>query len=183
MNYHIIKTDDMLNGDGLRVVLFLSGCNIHCKGCHNPETWDFNSGMLFDDNAKQKVFNELKKEHIKGVTISGGNPLEYQNLSDVYDLLKEIKIKFPQKDIWLYTGYELTDDDFDTTVDVGWDNGLLLNYILAMCNIVVDGAYIEKLRDVNYPWAGSTNQRIIDVKKTIKNKKITLYKKDKNYEI
>lgn len=175
MNYHMIRTDDMLNGDGLRVVLFVSGCNNKCEGCHNPETWDINSGNKFTQEALNEILNEVSKDYISGITISGGDPLLYENLCDVFDIVKAIKDKFPQKTIWLYTGYELSVHDFDDTVEVCWDNGLLKNHILSKCDVVCDGKFIESLADVNCPWVGSTNQRVIDVKKTMEAKEIVLY--------
>lgn len=172
MNYIKISKCDIANGTGIRVVFWASGCSLHCKGCHNPETWDFNSGKPFDDNAKQKLFDALNKPWVKGITFSGGHPLEYENLPDIYNIVKEVKEKFPNKDVWLYTGYTLSINDFDTSVDIGWDNGLLRNYILAMCDVVVDGPYIEEQRDVSLPFRGSKNQRLIDVKKTLEQNKI-----------
>lgn len=172
MNYHKIEKTSVANGEGVRCVLWVSGCSLHCKGCHNPETWDVNSGKLFDDDAKQKLYDILNKPYIQGITFSGGHPLEYENLPDVYNLIKEIRTRFPSKDIWLYTGYVLSINDFDTTVDIGWDNGLLRNYILSLCDVVVDGPYIEELRDITLKFKGSRNQRLINVKETIKQGKI-----------
>ena len=176
MNYLGITKCDIANGTGIRVVFWASGCSLHCNGCHNPETWDFHSGKPFDDNAKQKLFDALNKPWIKGITLSGGHPLEYENLPDIYNIVKEVKEKFPNKDVWLYTGYTLSINDFDTSVDIGWDNGLLRNYILAMCDVVVDGPYIEEQRDVSLPFRGSKNQRLIDVKKTLEQNKIVTIK-------
>ena len=176
MNYIKISKCDIANGTGIRVVFWASGCSLHCNGCHNPETWDFHSGKPFDDNAKQKLFDALNKPWIKGITLSGGHPLEYENLPDIYNIVKEVKEKFPNKDVWLYTGYTLSINDFDTSVDIGWDNGLLRNYILAMCDVVVDGPYIEEQRDVSLPFRGSKNQRLIDVKKTLEQNKIVTIK-------
>lgn len=175
MNYMYITKSDMSSGPGVRVVLWVSGCTLHCKNCHNPETWDFNAGKLFDEAAKQDLFEALNHPWISGLTISGGHPLEYENLPDVYDIIKEMKIKYPDKTIWLYTGYELSINDFDTSVDICWDNGLLRNYILAMCDVVVDGPYVDSLRDISLKFRGSSNQRLIDVKKTIKQNQIVLY--------
>lgn len=172
MNYLQIDKSSISNGPGVRVVLWVSGCKLHCKGCQNPESWDFCAGNLFDEEAKNELFESLNKPYIRGVTISGGHPLEYENLPDVYDLIKEIKTKFPEKDIWLYTGYVLFENDFDNTVDICWDNGLLRNYILAMCDVVVDGPYVEMQRDITLAFRGSKNQRIIDVHETIKQGKI-----------
>lgn len=178
MNYHIIRTDDMLNGDGLRVVVFVSGCTKKCEGCHNPETWDFQSGKEFTLDNLTEVEKELDKDYISGITLSGGDPLEYNNLPDTYDIVYNVKKKYPNKTIWLYTGLELGYEngrgDF-ADVDVGWDNGLLRNHILRMCDVVCDGKFIKSKADINCPWVGSTNQRVIDVKKTIKKGEIVLY--------
>lgn len=168
MNYMQIDKTSISNGLGVRTVLWCAGCNIKCKNCFNPETWDFNAGKRFDDKAKQYLFEQLNKPYIKGLTLSGGHPLAYENLPDVYDVVKEVKEKFPQKDIWLYTGYALTITDFDTSIDCGFDNAAIRNYILAMCDVVVDGPYIDEQRDVTLAFRGSKNQRIIDVKETLK---------------
>lgn len=168
MNYMQIDKTSISNGLGVRTVLWCAGCNIKCKNCFNPETWDFNAGKMFDDKAKQYLFEQLNKPYIKGLTLSGGHPLAYENLPDVYDIVKEVKEKFSQKDIWLYTGYTLTITDFDTSIDCGFDNAAIRNYILAMCDVVVDGPYIDEQRDVTLAFRGSKNQRIIDVKETLK---------------
>lgn len=168
MNYMQIDKTSISNGLGVRTVLWCAGCNIKCKNCFNPETWDFNAGKMFDDKAKQYLFEQLNKPYINGLTLSGGHPLAYENLPDVYDVVKEVKEKFPQKDIWLYTGYALTITDFDTSIDCGFDNAAIRNYILAMCDVVVDGPYIDEQRDVTLAFRGSKNQRIIDVKETLK---------------
>lgn len=176
MNYLGISKCSIADGTGVRVVLWVSGCNIHCDNCHNPESWDFNAGKLFDNSAKEELFNALSKPWVQGLTLSGGHPLEYENLPVVYDIVKEEKEKFPNKDIWLYTGYTLSINDFNTSVDIDWDNGLLRNYILAMCDTVVDGPYIESLRDISLKFRGSSNQRLIDVRETIKQNQIILLK-------
>ena len=172
MNYHKIEKTSVANGTGVRVVLWVSGCSLHCKGCHNPETWDLNSGKPFDEEAKKELFEALDKSYIQGITFSGGHPLEYENLPQMYDLIKEIREKYQNKDVWLYTGYVLSINDFDTLSDLCWDNGLLRNRILAMCDIVVDGPYIEEQRDITLKFKGSVNQRLIDVKETIQQNKI-----------
>ncbi len=154
MNYHNITKDDMLNGDGLRVVLWVSGCSHGCKGCHNRITWDPNGGLLFDDSAKQEIFAELDKSYISGLTLSGGDPLFPGNRDTITSLVQEVKEKYPDKTIWLYTGYE-------------WEeikNLPLIPYL----DIIVDGKFIESLKDDKLHWRGSSNQRLIDVK----NKKI-----------
>ena len=161
MNYHNIKHNDQLNGDGLRVTLFVSGCSLHCPNCQNPQTWCQYSGIPFDEDAKQEIFEELNKDYISGITFSGGHPLEPYNLEEVTSLCKEIKQKYPRKTIWLYTGwnYEYV-KDFE-----------IMKYI----DVLVDGSYIESLRDISLKWRGSSNQRVIDMNKTRETKEITLY--------
>lgn len=172
MNYLEIDKSSISNGPGVRVVLWVAGCTLHCKGCQNPESWNFCAGKLFDETAKQELFKALNKPYIRGVSFSGGHPLEYESLPAMYDLIKEIQTQFPEKDIWLYTGYTLSINNFDTTIDICLDNGLLRNYILAMCDVVVDGPYIEGQRDITLKFRGSKNQRLIDVKETMKQNKI-----------
>ena len=168
MNYLGIDKSSISNGPGVRVVLWVSGCTVHCKGCQNPESWDFCAGKLFDEKAKQELFNALNKQYIRGITFSGGNPIERKNLSLIYDLIIEIKDKFPDKDIWLYTGWELTINDFrQSYIDI-----TMTNEIFRHCDVVIDGPYIEEQRDITLKFRGSKNQRLIDVKETIKQDKI-----------
>lgn len=176
MNYHNITHEDMNNGDGLRVVLWCSGCSLHCKGCQNPQTWDATSGILFDNQAKEEIFEQLSKPYIAGLTFSGGHPLEDYNAEEVYKLAKEIKEKFPQKTIWLYTGF-LWEHIFPTiTLDEFNIYNTYRQEIVRLCDVVVDGPYIEEQRDITLKWRGSKNQRVIDVKKTIEagNKNVIL---------
>lgn len=165
MNYHLIRTDDMLNGSGLRVVIFLSMCDHMCRGCHNPETWTGKGSKPFDVDAVEEIYSELDKDYISGITLSGGDPLNRANVKDVYFLLKDVCERYPNKNIWLYTGFTweqiLNDEE---KLDV-----------IKLCDVVVDGRFVQELADVNYPWAGSTNQCVIDVKKSLENKKMILY--------
>lgn len=161
MNYHNITKDDMLNGDGLRVVLWLAGCTHRCPGCQNPITWDVNGGIPFDDEAKQELFNELAKEYISGITLSGGDPLHPSSIGEVGKLVQEIKQKFPNKTIWLYTGFNFEDIrniDFIKDIDV-----------------IVDGKFVLDLLDVQLHWKGSSNQRVIDVKPSLSFDSIILH--------
>lgn len=177
MNYHKIEKTSVSNGTGIRVVLWISGCSLRCKGCQNPKTWSKNSGTLFDDEAKKELFDALDKPYIQGITFSGGHPLEEYNLNDVHVLIKEIKEHFPNKDIWLYTG--LT---FDNMLGLITSNSEIIDEtipelleIIKLCDVIVDGAYIERLKDIRLKWRGSSNQRVIDVQKSIKENKIILY--------
>ena len=146
MRYHNITKCDMLNGDGIRVVLWVSGCKLHCPGCHNPQTWAFNSGLKFSEQDKEELFEALDKSYIKGITLSGGNPLD--SYEEILALIKEIKEKFPSKDIWIYSGYT-----FDY---IEHNYKEILDYV----NVIVDGPYIEELRDVELHWRGSSNQKV-----------------------
>ena len=173
MNYHVVRTDDMLNGSGLRVVLFVSGCNHRCPECHNPETWDKDSGKLFDNEAIEEILKELDNDYISGLTLSGGDPLNHNNISDVYELVKVVKDKHPNKNIWIYTGF-VWEDIYFSELDDNF-NGLRRG-IVDYCDVLVDGKFIKDLADVNYPWCGSTNQRVIDVKKSLEAREVILYK-------
>ena len=161
MNYHNITKCDILNGEGVRVVLWLAGCSHHCKGCQNPITWDKDGGLPFDQNAKQELFDALLSDDIDGITFSGGDPLFCENRQEVGSLIEEISQKFKNKNIWLYTGFlweEVKDLPFMPLVDV-----------------LVDGRFeIDKL-DNSLLWKGSSNQRVIDVKKSLKSGDVVLY--------
>ncbi len=161
MRYHNITKDDMLNGDGLRVVLWVSGCTHCCKECHNPITWDPNSGILFDEAAKMEIFAELEKDYISGVTFSGGDPLHINNTFEITELAKEMKEKYPGKTIWLYTGSV-------------WEEIQHLD-IVKYIDILVDGEFELEKFDANLHWRGSANQRVIDVPETIRASKIVLH--------
>lgn len=165
MNYMMIRTDDMLNGDGLRVVLFCTSCHHYCKNCHNPETWDASNGCLFDEVAKESIFKELENDYISGLTLSGGDPLDDNNLDCILALCKDVKNKFPDKNIWLYSGYNW-EEIFEQNINNK------RRTIVELCDVFVDGVYIDELSDVKYHWAGSTNQKIIDVHKSLENKEI-----------
>lgn len=154
MRYCYISSDDMLNGDGLRVVLWVAGCEHHCEGCHNAFTWDPNGGMLFDEAAKTKLFNELEKDYISGITFSGGDPLHPNNMNEVRELILEISEKYPDKTIWLYSGYD-------------WDYIKMFDFVEHI-DVVVDGEFVKSLNDNSLKWRGSSNQRVINVAKSLK---------------
>lgn len=150
MNYMAIYKTSLADGIGWRTVLFVSGCNHKCKGCHNPESWNKNAGYPFTEETKQKLFEFLSKDYINGLTISGGDPLYSDNLSTVTKLCKEIKEKFPNKTIWVYTGSLYRDIK----------NLELMKYI----DVIVDGEFKINQKDTTLAYRGSYNQRIIDVK-------------------
>ena len=181
INYHNITHDDMNNGNGLRVVLWLSGCSHHCYNCQNPQTWNPDSGIPFDESAKQEIFNELSKDYISGITFSGGDPLHENNLDNVLKLVQEIRISFPDKTIWLYTGYDfdLLNSKYNeykyTPFAANADEWLTRWDIISNLNIVVDGEYIDEQKDLTLKWRGSKNQRVIDVKQSLAQNKVVLY--------
>lgn len=212
MNYLKIEKENVLNGFGVRVVLWCSGCDHHCRNCQNPITWNPNDGVQFDESAKKEIFDELSKDYIAGITFTGGDPLHSQNLKDVSDLVSELRVKYPitekkdttysdknnskhniliknsdeirlsypEKTIWLYTGYTweqimypVVTDDFNPERDK------LLKMrrdIVKQCDVLVDGKYEEDKRDITYHWAGSTNQRVIDVQESLKQNQVVLWK-------
>ena len=161
MRYHNITKDDMKNGDGLRVVLWVAGCSHCCKNCQNPVTWDPNGGLAFDEAAKEEIFEQLSKSYIAGITFSGGDPLHYANAHEVEALAAEIKEKYPDKTIWLYTGSK-------------WEEISQLS-IMKYIDVLVDGEYIEEQRDVTLMWKGSANQRVIDVKESLSGGRICIH--------
>lgn len=164
MNYHNITKDDMKNGDGLRVVLWVAGCSHHCPNCQNPVTWDPDDGILFDKNARKELLDIISQDYISGITFSGGDPLFESNREEVYELIEYIKSVYPNKTVWLYTGY--TFNDLKKFVPIG---------ILNKIDVIVDGPYIEKFRDTSLKWRGSSNQRVINVRKTIDTGNIVLH--------
>ena len=174
MRYAGIEEFEVNNGEGIGCSLFVQGCHFHCKNCFNQETWDFNGGMPWTIEVKNEFYKLIKRPYIKRVSILGGEPLAYENLLDVYDLVNGIKTLMPTKKIWLLTGNIITMDDLQN-IDVSWDNGLLKNHILRKCNYVIDGQYIDELKDLTLPFRGSSNQRIIDIQKSIKKGEIVLW--------
>ena len=179
INYHNITHDDMNNGDGLRVVLWLSGCSHHCYNCQNPQTWNPDNGIPFDESAKQEIFTELSKDYVSGITFSGGDPLHEQNLDEVLKLVQEIRNLFPEKTIWLYTGFTWNQVVHPiVTDDINPERDKILEKrktIISLCNIVVDGEYIDEQQDVTLKWRGSKNQRCIDIQQSFKQNKIILH--------
>lgn len=149
LHYQGVEPDSILNGEGIRVVLWLSGCSHHCKGCQNPQTWDPNSGSDNIEHAFELVCEELDHDWVSGLTLSGGDPLYPDSIPEVTNFVKRIKEKYPNKTIWMYTGFEY---EYVKHLEV-------LEYV----DVLVDGKFVEDLKDVNYPWAGSTNQKVIDL--------------------
>lgn len=146
MKYHNITKDDMLNGDGLRVVLWVAGCEHHCPGCQNPVTWNPDDGLEMTVAELAEIADQLSKDYISGITFSGGDPLYPRNREAIYKIAQWVKKAFPTKKIWCYTGYLLEEVK----------NLPVMQYI----DVLVDGKFIQELADVKYKWAGSTNQRV-----------------------
>lgn len=180
MHYHGILKDDMRNGAGMRVVVFLSGCSHHCDGCHNPETWDPMSGVVFTDDNMNTIIDFARDDAISGLTLSGGDPLNICNVVpeargednrwSTYDIIQEFKLEYPEKDVWVYTGYKY-EDLIDSVPNDREDSRTRKYYeeilkILDLADVLVDGPFIKKIANVNYPYAGSENQRVIDLKAT-----------------
>ena len=167
MYYSKIIYEDVVNGDGLRTTLFVSGCTLNCKGCHNKQSQNFRFGELYTEQTKNKIIESLNNEYVDGLSISGGDPLEPKNFKDVLELCKSVKELYPNKTIWLYTGYQYEQLLFEGKFDVV--------YILKNCDVVVDGKYIDEKRDVSLKWRGSSNQRVLDMKKCIDTGREVLY--------
>lgn len=166
MRYYQIRECDIANGKGVGVALFVQGCHFHCYNCFNPDTWDFNSGKEWTSDIKEKFLKLIDRPYIKRVSILGGEPLADENLDDIYDLIHEIRLSFDNtKTIWLYSGYT-------------WEqiqNDSKRKSVVSMVDVLVDGRYIDELRDATLQFRGSSNQRLIAVDKTIKNGNIILY--------
>ena len=158
MNYHNITKNDMNNGDGIRVVLWLAGCEHHCEDCQNPQTWNYDSGIPFDEKAQSEILDELNKDYVAGITLSGGDPFAPKNRKEVKKFINLIHFWYPDKTIWIYTGYTyeqlLFEGDFDCVS------------ALSLSDVLVDGKYMKSLRDVSLKWRGSKNQRVIDIQKS-----------------
>lgn len=162
MNYAKINPTDIANGPGVRVSLFVTGCRNRCKGCFNTSTWDFNNGELYSTVTLIQLLKYLEPDYISGLSILGGDPFEPENIDEVTKLCKYVKGKYPNKTIWVYTGY-IYEDLKDLEI---------MNYI----DVLVDGPFIESLKDISLVFKGSSNQRIIDIPNTLKTKQIILWK-------
>ena len=168
MNYADIKKADIANGLGVRVSVFVSGCNHHCKNCFNQEAWDFNYGKEFTEKEIDKVIEELDHPYVAGLSLLGGEPLEYTNQKGLLPLVKKVKEKYPEKNIWCYTGFTFDEDVMNGMCKKWSETPELLSYL----DVVVDGKFEEEKKDVSLRFRGSSNQRIIDVQKTLKENKV-----------
>ena len=156
MNYAALKKFDIANGPGVRVSLFVSGCRHHCKNCFNREAWDFDFGRPFTKQTEEEILAELDKDYIKGLSLLGGEPFEPENRAALTQLLKRVREKYPEKTVWCYTGFE-----FEKLTDP------TAKAMLSLIDVLVDGKFVEELKSPDLIFRGSSNQRIIDVKKSL----------------
>ena len=171
MHYGEIKNCDIANGNGVRVSLFVSGCTHHCKGCFNEETWDFFYGQPFTRETEDRIISWLKPDYIEGLTILGGEPLEYVNQKDLLPFLERVREECPEKNIWCYTGYVYERDILRRMVPK-WKE---TSRILSLIDVLVDGPFVEEEKDIRLRFRGSANQRIIDVKKSLETGQTVLW--------
>lgn len=163
MNYADIKKIDVANGEGVRVSVFVSGCNHHCKGCFNQCAWDFNYGKKFTEKEEQQIIDYMNHDYISGLSLLGGEPLEPRNQEGLLPLVKKVKEKFPNKNIWCYTGFDFEKDVVGKMAKDNETTRELLKYI----DIIVDGKFEEDKKDLKLQFRGSSNQKIVDVKKSL----------------
>ena len=171
MNYAEIKNLDIANGPGLRVSLFVSGCTHHCKGCFNPESWDFNYGQPFTEETEQELLDLLANEHIRGLSLLGGEPFEPQNQGAVVELLRRVKEAYPEKSIWAFSGY-LFDRDILSGRLGDWE---ITREYLSYLDVLVDGPFVEAKKNLSLRFRGSENQRIIDVPASLASGTVVLW--------
>ena len=170
MNYSKINKNDIANGIGIRVTLFVSGCTHCCKGCFNPDTWDFKFGELFTEDTEKELLEALKPSYINGLTLLGGEPMEPLNQRALLPFLKRLKEELPQKTVWCFSGYTFEELTGDSRARCE-----ITDEVLSRIDVLVDGEFKEELKDISLRFKGSSNQRIIDVCKTFENNKIVLW--------
>ena len=173
MNYATIKWTDIANGEGVRISLFVSGCTHRCKNCFNEVAWDFSYGQPFDKAIEEKILGELGSSFIAGLSLLGGEPLEPQNQEALYPFVQEVKRRYPQKPIWCYTGFVL--DEQSGMLREKHKNTAVTKELISLFDVLVDGAYVEELKDIRLKFRGSSNQRVIDVQKTMQKGECVLY--------
>lgn len=176
MNYAEIKYFDIANGPGVRVSIFVSGCTHRCKNCFNKIAWDFNYGTPFTDEVKNKIFDTCKDDYIKGLSLLGGEPFEPENQRELLELLREFKKKYPDKDVWCYSGYTY---EQITGIETARCNTDIAKELLSNIDVLVDGKFVQELYSIRLQFRGSSNQRLIDLNKTRQSGNIILWT-DKN---
>lgn len=171
MNYAEIKKTDIANGEGVRVSLFVSGCRRRCKNCFNKVTWDFSYGKPFTEEVEEELLQALSPDYIAGLTLLGGDPMEPENQRVLYPFVQKVRARLPNKTIWCYTGYTFKDG----AIEEEQANCEVTRAFISLFDVLVDGRFIEDLKDIRLVFRGSSNQRIIDVKKTLSRGNIVLY--------
>ena len=172
MFYANIKKYDVANGVGVRVSLFVSGCTHRCKGCFNAEAWDFSYGKPYTEETEEEILDALDKDYIAGLSLLGGEPFEPQNQRALLPLLRKVRERYPQKDVWCYSGYTFDSD----LQEGGRAHCEATDEMLSMLDILVDGEFVEDLKDLKLRFRGSANQRIIDVPRTLREGEVRLWK-------
>lgn len=178
MNYAQIRSMDISNGEGIGVSLFVQGCDFHCKNCFNSETWEFSKGQEWNDKTKHQFLKLIEKPFIQRVSILGGEPLHPKNVQNVLKIVDEIRVSYPTKNIWLYTGYTWEQIMHPVITDINSEQLKILQMrkeLVNKCDVLIDGRYIDELRDVSLHWRGSSNQRVINVQETLKQNQIVLW--------
>lgn len=170
MNYGTIKKNDIANGEGVRVSLFVSGCTHHCRNCFNEEAWDFSYGNPFTPETEEEILDALSPDYINGLTLLGGEPFEPENQRALLPFLKRVRERFPEKDIWCYTGY-LMDKEL---LEESRARCEVTDRMLGMIDVLVDGRFVEGLKDISLPFRGSSNQRIIDVRRSLNEEHVVI---------
>lgn len=171
MYYGELKKCDIANGEGVRVSLFVSGCTHHCPGCFNQDTWDFHYGKEYTESTEEEILRALEPEYINGLSLLGGEPFEVQNQEVLVRLLRKVRERYPEKDVWCYSGY-LFDRDLlgESRARCG-----VTDEMLSMIDVLVDGRFVESLKDITLVFRGSSNQRLIDVKKSLASGSVVLW--------
>lgn len=178
MNYAQIRSMDISNGEGIGVSIFVQGCDFHCKNCFNSETWEFSKGQEWNDKTKNQFLKLIEKPFIQRVSILGGEPLHPKNVQNVLKIVDEIRVSYPTKNIWLYTGYTWEQIMHPIISDINSKQLKILQIrkeLVSKCDVLIDGRYVDELRDVSLHWRGSSNQRVINVQETLKQKQIVLW--------
>lgn len=176
MRYSSMRNLDISNGEGVGVSLFVQGCPFHCKNCFNSDTWDFNGGKEWTEKTKNKFMELIDRPYIKRVSFLGGECLADQNLDEVLELVKQIRISYPEKSIWLYTGYKIEDIFYPYIINqpMTCEQRKRID-VIRYVDVLVDGEYIDEQKDLSLKFRGSKNQRVIDVKQSLAQNKIVLY--------
>lgn len=172
MYYGELKKCDIANGPGVRVTLFVSGCTNHCKECFQPQTWDFRYGKPFDRSVKEEIFEELRKDHVRGLTLLGGEPMEPKNQRELVGLTRQVKEEFPRKDIWCFSGFTY---DKELKTEGSYPRCEVTDELLSYIDVLVDGRFDLEKKDLRLRYRGSSNQRIIDLKRTEEAGQIVLW--------